>query len=237
MVLLYHFAKNGMTCPCCRAGPAERMDEACVPRHFKEGFLGHLKREQERDEHESEEEALHIATQQTQEDIETFIQGHPMVLTVVSFADADSRQPLNITELSLTCFESEREVQFLTSGHEVRNFGINLMLLPVRVGAIEVCVGLQDLFLHSRQVFLDRSRRFALEQEDPAQRDLPMPSTHPWPGVTLSLRTVGVGNNQTVPRQFAWTAPKVVLLDMIVRAMQVHIRGVQEATTPMIVVD
>ena len=35
MSLIYSFCKNGMTCPCCRAGHQQRADPLCLPEHFR----------------------------------------------------------------------------------------------------------------------------------------------------------------------------------------------------------
>lgn len=35
MPLIYSFCKNGMTCPCCRAGEGIRLDPTCLPTHFR----------------------------------------------------------------------------------------------------------------------------------------------------------------------------------------------------------
>ena len=42
LTLLYHMAINGMTCPCCREGSAEKLDPRCLPIHFRKAFDSHM---------------------------------------------------------------------------------------------------------------------------------------------------------------------------------------------------
>jgi hypothetical protein len=55
--LIYHFFKNNMQCPCCRAGPSCRAALRCVPKHLRTALSKQVKRieNQERAEHTMEE--------------------------------------------------------------------------------------------------------------------------------------------------------------------------------------
>lgn len=41
--LLYNWCKNGMLCPCCRAGHQEQADPACLPKHFQAPMADRVK--------------------------------------------------------------------------------------------------------------------------------------------------------------------------------------------------
>jgi hypothetical protein len=58
MTLLYNFCKNNMTCPCCRAGSAERMDVGCLPRHLRAKFNAQISETVSRETREQEAENL-----------------------------------------------------------------------------------------------------------------------------------------------------------------------------------
>lgn len=43
MTLLYHFARNKMECPLCRAGKAYRLDTRSIPLHFRRAMLNQIR--------------------------------------------------------------------------------------------------------------------------------------------------------------------------------------------------
>ena len=47
LAILYHFAKNGMQCPNCRAGVPGRMTTQSIPRHLRGEFIKHMDRQAE----------------------------------------------------------------------------------------------------------------------------------------------------------------------------------------------
>ena len=48
MPLTYHFFKNGMLCPLCRAGTPETLAVMCVPSHFRKAMQARLAEEMAR---------------------------------------------------------------------------------------------------------------------------------------------------------------------------------------------
>jgi hypothetical protein len=42
--IMYHFCKNNMQCPCCRAGPKDRAASTSVPKHLRTALGKHVKK-------------------------------------------------------------------------------------------------------------------------------------------------------------------------------------------------
>ena len=55
--IMYHFCKNNMQCPCCRAGPRDRAASTSIPKHLRTALGKHVKKleSMERDEQDRED--------------------------------------------------------------------------------------------------------------------------------------------------------------------------------------
>ena len=164
MAVAYHFAKNSMECPLCRAGCGAPMSPACLPRHFKESLLLRLEAERvrERDEEERENlaEVLLLVREEVIGNLETFsmfMRAHRITLTVYAYEVGDAFMPAGVCEYPL-------EVSYLGGARglmsaslpraSVRTLATNLRLLG-RPGGYVFVVGTRSL--EGAVVLLDRS--------------------------------------------------------------------------------
>jgi len=167
MALLYHFAKNSMSCPCCRAGHTERMGEQSIPAHLRRSFAHQLAkaREEERRERLLEDSAAvaNILSEEVNVFLETFVETSRLYLIIYAYENMSSITPLICLDLPLSC--SPRPgiptLEFTSSGFCVRQLAINLRTIQPRPAAFEaVIVATRDVFGASVQLF--RSERFEI---------------------------------------------------------------------------
>jgi hypothetical protein len=148
LVLLYHFAKNEMVCPCCRQGMAwARMARASIPPHLREAMEARLDRV-ERSEREEQlaSDTLAVANLLEQEvNLSPYrrslvLPPNRQVLILYGFADMDSLVPPLVQEIPLSSSHSSETLLFSSSGSSVRDLNRNLRLLPLNVRAFEIVI-------------------------------------------------------------------------------------------------
>jgi hypothetical protein len=173
MALLYHFVKNSMTCPICRAGHAQaRMAEQSVPPCARKHFAEHLA--SLRVEETQEQIAADAMAAARMLEIEVSRISHagfmPMtriVLILYAFDTMDVwrrdspgllEEPVLALELPLTSSLSLGTLEFVSSGYSLAQLNLNLLRLPTPPRGFEVGVGVQSL-LHGNML-LFRTVRF-----------------------------------------------------------------------------
>lgn len=172
LALLYHFAKNSMTCPCCRAGHANaRMCEASIPPHLRRQFSRHLRqtRLQEDQEQIAADAALAAAVMHR----EVSRQSHApsiawgfaptrVVLLLIAYDSMDgSSEPMLVLELPLSSSLTGQTLGFASSGLFLHQLSANMRFMPVRPRAFEIVVGLQSMLQGNLPLF--RTVRFPAE--------------------------------------------------------------------------
>jgi hypothetical protein len=164
LTLLYHFAKNEMTCPCCRHGFARQpMAWASLPPHLKPGMEARLERvlrEEREAQVASDTQAVSRLLEselQTSNGATFMIQGNRQALVLFAYPGMDSLIPPLVQELPLTMTQtSDGMLEFATLGSSVRELNRNLRMLPVPLRAFEVVAVTRS---HG-MMLLARSERF-----------------------------------------------------------------------------
>jgi hypothetical protein len=170
MALLYHFAKNSMTCPCCRAGhDGVKMGLQSVPTHLRDKFARHLETVQADEVREQIASDAIAATRALEQEVRMGV-SLPMTRVVLLLFAYDapvddgrsaSEEPRLVLELPLTSSLTLGSLAFASYGYFLHQLNLNLRLLPIRALAFEVSVGLQN-FLHG-SIPLFRTVRFPAE--------------------------------------------------------------------------
>ncbi len=164
MALLYHFAKNSMTCPFCRAGHVGVvMGEKSIPVHFRRPFISHLSKVQAEDAREQvaldSVEAARILENEVV-DLEVLLPLTRVVLILCAYESLDSSGPGVLSlELPLTSSQTRDTRAFVSSGYCLRQLALNLRFLPMQVRAFEISVGIRSIF-GEEDIMLFRTVRF-----------------------------------------------------------------------------
>jgi hypothetical protein len=143
LTLLYHFAKNEMTCPCCRQGLArQQMAWASIPAHLKGPMEARLERVlMEEREAQVASDTLAVSRlleNELQSPGGFMIQGNRQALVLFAYPGMDSLIPPLVQELPLTMTQTpDGMLEFATLGSSVRELNRNLRLLPVSLRAFE----------------------------------------------------------------------------------------------------
>lgn len=170
VALLYHFARNEMTCPCCRGGHSKvRMSRLSIPLHIRAGMVAQMKRslEEEREEQISSDAAAVVSllerevNDNTERNSSVFSHLTRRVLILRVYASMDSSRPVMVQEIP---FMSSRTsgglLQLSSSGHDMREVNRNLRLLSIAVQGYELVVGTWST--HDGLSCVIRSLRFEL---------------------------------------------------------------------------
>lgn len=165
MALLYHFAKNSMSCPCCRAGHTERMGEQSIPAHLRRKFAHQLAKSRDEDRRERliEDSAAvaNILSAEVNVFLDTFVETSRLFLIIYAYENMSSILPLICLDLPLSCSPrpGTPSLEFTSSGFCVRQLAINMRTIQPRPAAFEaVVVASRDVFGASVRLF--RSVRF-----------------------------------------------------------------------------
>lgn len=173
LALLYHFAKNSMTCPICRAGHAKAvMTEQSVPVHLRKHFSKHLASLRLEESHEQVAAdalaAAHVLEQEVSRRHNAgFVPMTRIVLILYVFDTMDAYssppgsslvEPILALELPLTSSLNLGTLAFESSGYSLAQLNLNLLRLPVRPRGFELGVGIQSLFHGNMLLF--RTVRF-----------------------------------------------------------------------------
>lgn len=174
LALLYHFAKNSMTCPICRAGHAKaQITEQSVPFHMRKHFAAHLA--SLRAEESNEQIAADAVAAARMLELEVSRLNNsgfmPMTRVVLILYVFDTMElwrrdlpgqplvePILALELPLTSSLNLGILEFESSGYSLGQLNLNLLRLPSRPAAFEVGVGVQSLLHGSMLLF--RTVRF-----------------------------------------------------------------------------
>ena len=171
LALLYHFAKNSMTCPICRAGHAKAVvTEQSVPVHLRKHFSKHLASLRVEESHEQIASDALAAAQAMEQEVSRQNSGFmPMtriVLILYTFDTMDVYsnhgaslvEPILALELPLSSSVNLGTLTFESSGYSLGQLNLNLLRLPIRPRGFELGVGIQSM-LHGNML-LFRTVRF-----------------------------------------------------------------------------
>ena len=186
LAVLYHFAKNGMRCPSCRAGVEARMTPQSIPHHLRAAFVAHMEREADKERDEQVLADMRVAADM----LESEVNGGPsfyldrVVVFVYAFEAMDSLAPVSAQTIPLRMMPAHGDrsraggsgpsssagstsastslMRFESAGYSCRQVGINLRLMGADVRAYELVVGTRDLF--DGVVMLCRTARFPAVQ-------------------------------------------------------------------------
>lgn len=180
LALLYHFAKNSMTCPYCRAGHAKiLMSEQSIPLAVREHFTKHLADIRAEENRERSEQDAVEATRVMEQEVRRsngFLPLTRVVLLLYAYnsVDGSGADPMLVLELPLTSSLSMGTLVFASFGYSVAQLNLNLLRLPTRPTGFEIAIGLQSLYHGNLPLF--RTVRFpatGAEQQVVFARDLP----------------------------------------------------------------
>ena len=168
LALMYHFAKNSMTCPCCRGGhEKERMGEHSVPAHLRKSFSRHLQQERARDTREQIAVDSLAATRMMQHEVSFDMLSLPVtriVLSLCAYGTMDrssSPDPMLVLELPLTSSLTMGVMESASYGYSLQQLNLNLRILPATIAGFELAVGVRSLHANEwGSVCLFRTVRF-----------------------------------------------------------------------------
>ena len=153
LALMYHFAKNSMTCPCCRGGhERERMGEQSFPPHLRKAFSKHLQQERARDTREQiAVDSLTATRMMMQHEVSFDMMSLPVtriVLSLCAYATMDrssSPDPMLALELPLTSSLTLGVMESVSFGYSLQQLNLNLRILPATIAGFELAVGVRSL--------------------------------------------------------------------------------------------
>lgn len=171
LALLYHFAKNSMTCPICRAGHAKTvMTEQSIPIHVRKHFSKHLATLRSEESHEQIRAdaltAAHVLEQEvSRRNNAGFMPMTRIVLILYAFDTLDVYsgpgmtlvEPILALELPLTSSLAMDTLAFESFGYSLAQLNLNLLRLPTRPRGFEIGVGIQSL-LHGNMLLFKTVR-------------------------------------------------------------------------------
>jgi len=170
LALLYHFAKNAMTCPCCRAGHDKVvLAETALPPHLKWAFTRHLlqlRAEETRDQIASDA-LLAANTLQNEVSVSHLPASMARIMLFISAwnsmdgeEDSSSASPPLVLQIPLTSSLSQTGMVFESYGYNLHHLNLNLRLLPFRPAAFDMSVAVISQF-HAGVLF--KTARFPME--------------------------------------------------------------------------
>ena len=168
LALMYHFAKNSMTCPCCRGGhEREKMGEQSVPPHLRKSFTKHLQQERARDTREQIAVDSLMASRMVQHEVSFDMLSLPVtriVLSLCAYETMDrssSPDPMLALELPLTSSLTMGMMESVSFGYSLQQLNLNLRILPATIAGFELAVGIRSLHANEwGSVCLFRTVRF-----------------------------------------------------------------------------
>ena len=145
LTLLYHFAKNEMTCPCCRQGQArQQMAWASIPAHLRGAMEARLERVLLEEREAQVASDTLVVSRMLENELQinlggVMIQGNRQALVLFAYPEMNSLIPPLVQELPLTMAQTPSGMlEFSTLGSSVRELNRNLRMLPVSLRAFEV---------------------------------------------------------------------------------------------------
>jgi len=150
LALLYHFAKNAMTCPCCRAGHDKTvLADASIPTHLRRAFTRHLLEERSREVQEQIAEDARIAVRAVQAELANLSSSYVnmrvtrLMLSVTAWDTLDmdaSGYPGITLQIPLSSSLTPEGMVFESYGYNLHHLNLNMRLLPYRAQAFEMAV-------------------------------------------------------------------------------------------------
>ena len=239
LALLYHFAKNSMTCPICRAGHAKAvMTEQSIPVLVRKHFSKHLASLRAEESHEQIASdaiaAAHVLEQEVSRRSNSgFMPMTRIVLILYAFDSMDVYsgtglslvEPILALELPLTSSLDLGTLAFESFGYSLAQLNLNLLRLPTRPRGFEIGVGVQSL-LHGNML-LFRTVRFPatghLHRVVFARDALP---TDP---LAVEVLTMPGVEDFNVFYRLRWVVPVPAFSNMVLLAASVNADGGQVA--------
>jgi len=209
LALVYHFAKNSMTCPCCRAGHERvQMGEQSIPPHLRRAFSEHLERVKADETREQIASDAIAATRALEQEVWTMGAGSlpvtRVVLTLHAYSIADDGSTSSwAQELPLTSSLSPGGLAFVSYGYYLRQVNLNLRLLPIRPTAFEIEVGLQNILHGPWPLF--RTARFLAE--GPGRRIVFASGRGPAEGMAVEVETGASVDGCPLLTRLCWGVP------------------------------
>jgi hypothetical protein len=163
LTLLYHFARNEMTCPLCRHGhTGVKMGVSCMPEHLALGMAGHLRTAAQVDQRELVENERQSILSMLDNEVneEDFMRMNRQTLILYAYAGDSSFSPLLVQEVALESSLEDGVLRFSSFTHSIRELGRNLRHFPVPLRSFEMVVSSQRI--SGVSLALVRSQRFEL---------------------------------------------------------------------------
>lgn len=225
LALLYHFAKNSMTCPCCRGGhEREKMGEQSIPAHLRKSFSKHLQQERARDTREQIAVDSITATRMMQHEVSFDMLSLPVtriVLSLCAYATMDrssSPDPMLALELPLTSSLTAGVMESASFGYSLQQLNLNLRILPATIAGFELAVGVRSLHANEwGSVCLFRTVRFN-GRSMMGETNRVIPSASGDARLKLDVETIpnyAIGNPQFA--RLAWRIPVPDFTDLLLR--------------------
>ena len=224
LALLYHFTKNSMTCPFCRAGHAKvLMSEQSIPLSVRAHFTAHLAAMRAEENKEQTEMDAIEATRVMEQEVRRsngFLPLTRVVLLLFAY-DSSGADPMLALELPLTSSLSLGTLVFASFGYSVAQLNLNLLRLPTRPTGFEIAIGLQSLYHGSLPLF--RTVRFpavGANQQVVFARDLPAGEP-----MAVNVSTMAGVEGLSVFCRLTWVVSAPTFSNMLVEAARVQAGG------------
>ena len=219
LAVLYHFAKNSMTCPCCRAGHDKvQMGEPSIPPHLRRVFSQHLERVRAEETREQIASDAISATRALEQEVRSLgMMGGSLpvtrvMLTLHAYPSLDDGSSVSwAQELPLTSSLILGGLAFVSYGYFLRQVNLNLRLLPFRPVAFEIEVGLQNMMHGHWPLF--RTARFLAE--GPGRRVVFASGRGPAESMAIEVETGPSIDGCPMLTGMRWSVPIDAFSDML----------------------
>jgi len=213
LALFYHFARNAMSCPCCREGSDLVMDIACIPEHIRKHFALQLEKQKIADAQESLAENMitiaHILEQEVIFNLDDFFTNHRVFVILYFYETMDSIRPFMISELPLYCIGNQEPLRFESLGSSIRHVHTNLRMLGIESKAVEIVIGTRSIF--DGVMALYRTNKFKFLSSPHQQVD----GTTQLEGTNLMLRLSNISDKPKL-EGVTWEIPKHVFTRLLI---------------------
>lgn len=234
LAVLYHFAKNSMTCPCCRAGHSnEKMGEQSVPQHIRKFFSKHLANNRAEEAREQIRSDAALAARMLQHEVRYEMMPLPMTRMVLSLSafssmePSSAQDPMLVLELPLTSSLTMGAVESVSFGYSLHQLNLNLRLLPVEIRAFEMAIGVRSVHHHEwASVALFKTLRFPSEARE-AVRVVPAYGGDPRLNVIVGMIPTDGSTNPQFAR-ISWTVGAQAFTDLLISTSQAIAMGASE---------
>ena len=235
LALLYHFAKNSMTCPFCRAGHEKhQLNLNSVPKHLRWHFTRHLEATHAEEAREQIAADAATAANMLEQEVSrgagtSFMPMTRVVLLLFAYGSADSsnnqgqtggtgpaEDPMLVLELPLTSSLNLATLAFASFGYSLAQLNLNLLRLPTRPQSFELAIGMQSMFHGSLTLF--RTTRFPAvgpEHRVVFARDMPAEGSL---SMAIQVSTMPGVHGMNVFYRMSWTVSIDAFASMVMHA-------------------